>query len=172
MIGYNIKISKDVDHCFSVQEPKYRLKKIDEDDEYNYFEGFREGTTKSQDLLFLINSYEVSNNFGNIVYIERSENLPQDHSLVIFMVNADTRFSGAMIVLDEDFDDIIIFMEDLETSEPKYREKLEKLGFQTGLKNFYRALYFPDNLLTDLHLKKEVPIILYENSVKQTIKFD
>lgn len=172
---FRIKITKDVDYCFSINPRKYRLEKVDEDNEYNHFEGIREDPEKSQEIMMLINCYEVYNTLENIVHIQKDDpNIPNrvddgNDSIVIFMLNADPRFNGAMIQLGEVFDNTIIFLEDLETVEEKQRKILDQLNFDKTLKNFYRALRFPSSLLDKSTLGEKTKIVLYENSVSKEI---
>lgn len=168
---FYLKFSKEVDRCFSMSPEIYELEKIDEDNEYNYFKGTRSEHTKLQKILILVNCYEVYNKFENIVQIDTDIKDPKGEKTVIFMVNTDERFQGTMVVLNEDFENTIIFMENLSTALPEQKKKLENLNFDKNLKNFYRALRFPSDLLTESSLKKEVKIIAYENSTVETINF-
>lgn len=163
---FTLHTPKYVDYCFSLSEPTYMLQKTDEDDEFNYFEGIK--NNKMQEILFLLDTQEFNQKFSKTVHIENNDK----ESLVIFMFGIPHEYEGILIVLDEDFDNQIIFMERLENADNKYQEKIKSLGIDTNLKNFYRALKIPNEYLTPVHLAKKINVILYKRSAMSTIDLD
>lgn len=157
---YRLKISKTIDYCFAVEPEKYRFIKDDEDDSFNHFVGTRLETVKKQKILLLADCYEVYNTLNDIIHIDQNTNQ------VIFMINADPRFVGVLIILE----DVDIFLEDLENRK-KELDFLDNLPFDRSLKNFYRILPYDKEYFTEENLKKEVKIVLYENSTFETITF-
>ena len=158
---YRLKISKTIDYCFAVEPEKYRFIKEDEDDGYNYFVGTRLESVKKQKILMLADCYEVYNNLGNIIYIDKKTNR------VVFMINSDPRFVGALILTEE----AEIFLEDLDSSTKEDKKFLDSLNFDTNLRNFYRILPYDPEYFSEENQKKEVKIVLYEGITTETISF-
>lgn len=157
---YRLKISKTVDYCFAMEPEKYRFIKEDEDDSYNYFVGTRLETVKKQKIVMLADCYEVYNNLGNIIQIDQKTNR------VVFMVNSDPRFVGALILTEE----VEIFLEDLDGAKED-KKFLDSLNFDRNLRNFYRILPYDPEYFSEENQKKEVKIVLYEGITSEIINF-
>jgi hypothetical protein len=157
---YRLKISKTVDYCFAMEPEKYRFIKEDEDDSYNYFVGTRLETVKKQKIVMLADCYEVYNNLGNIIQIDQKTNR------VVFMVNSDPRFVGALILTEE----VEIFLEDLAGAKED-KKFLDSLNFDRNLRNFYRILPYDPEYFSEENQKKEVKIVLYEGITSEIINF-